>query len=607
MKKLKSALHIITIIALITSFLFVNTIPSSAQTAEEIQEQLEQKQKELEELAKQLENAENDLAGSKQKKTSSISEIAQIELELVELDQELTVNKLKAEQLNSEIEIKNLEKLEKEKLQDEQIAAAYVTWKTEPDAVTQALVSGQDDNILKNAIYQQVVNDKTRESILGLADELAILNASYDEYQDQLQQIEEDTVALQERKEFLDEQIRLLDEAIARADSNADGVRAKLGGVQQEAELLESLLEQEGSEGEGGSNELVSGEIYFHGTAIQPDPPADVSVDAFGHGLGLSQWGAYGAGNAGMSAEQILSTYYKDTHVEARTGYTINVQGYGVMSIDDYAAGLGEIPSKACGTLQQIEDWAAYANSQGWAANDARRNKYVLDNPSTVWDCWPEEAIKAQVIAARSYGITSAQPICTSAACQVYIGGNAKQWAAWETSNKFIISDGYTQTGQIIRAYYSAYNHNGWGSADHATVWGANDGNTTSYSYLRAAYDAPFTYNYTFYRSEWKRTNSYSMQDLQSMINWCSTPGNCNTYAWLRDNVKNKIGNLQSLVLEKDASGRVRKVILNGDAGSASTSGRYFRSVFNKWIENVQPSGEIDKIPSITFSATVVE
>lgn len=581
--------------------------PISYVQAQSVEEELKEKQVELEQLTKELEDAENAIERNKNNRSSSETELDSIQTEIEDLENSLKINKLKVKKLESQIEVKEIERDGLEEEQTKQYTAAYIFWKSDSNPLFKIIASGGNSSILKTTIYYQVVAEKNSEKILGLATNLNDLSDSYEEYQSLLKQIEKENIDLDERKKFLENQIVALDEAIIRADENVDGVRAKLDGVKQETDELEARLEEEGDSGSGGSKKLVSGEIYFKGGAISPAPPADVSVDAFGHGLGLSQWGAYGAGNAGWSAEQIVTHYYKDTHVEARSGKTISVQGYGTMSIDQYAAGIGEVPSKACGTLREIENWDDFADSKGWSATDPRRKKYVLDNPSTVWDCWPEEAIKAQVIVARSYGYTSSQPICTSTACQVYIGGNAKEWAAWETSNQFIISDGYTSTNEIIRAYYSAYNNNGWGTADHATVWGANDGSTKSYSYLKAVKDSNFTYNYTFTRTSTKRTNSYSMSDLDAMIDWCSRAGNCSTYAWIRDNVNNVVGKLDSLEIVKDASGRARQVRLIGDTGEATVSGRYFRSVYNLWVEKVRPSGEVDKIPSITFTAETVK
>jgi stage II sporulation protein D len=58
--------------------------------------------------------------------------------------------------------------------------------------------------------------------------------------------------------------------------------------------------------------------------AISPDqvpvqllpPPALLAIGrGFGHGVGMSQWGAHGLANRGQSYEQILHHYYRGTEL----------------------------------------------------------------------------------------------------------------------------------------------------------------------------------------------------------------------------------------------------------------------------------------------------
>lgn len=45
----------------------------------------------------------------------------------------------------------------------------------------------------------------------------------------------------------------------------------------------------------------------------------------YGHGRGLSQWGAYGAAQSGLSTTQILNFYYPGTYITGQPNYDINV------------------------------------------------------------------------------------------------------------------------------------------------------------------------------------------------------------------------------------------------------------------------------------------
>ncbi|MBN1332111.1 hypothetical protein JW978_04550 [Candidatus Dojkabacteria bacterium] len=590
----------ITILVLFTVMLFpLNLV--SARDLEDIEEDIAAKEEELKSLADDLKAKENELAKANASKSSSQSEIERVRAEVGGSEMQIELLELQYSQLEQTYNLQLLQKEEEEKKQEMQLGSLYMSWK-ENDKIVSVIMSTNDDPLKAN-YYQEIIAEtdqeglnQTYDKLKALENELAELGASKDKL---AQEIE----AKKQLIATLEEQIRKYNEVAAQASSSANGIRSKLGSSQSQKDALVAEKEQLESEIDqgtaGGQQPLVSGQVYFSGSVI--NSPGDPSYDAFGHGLGLSQFGAYGAGNAGWSADQIVTFYYKQTAVQASPGKSISVQGYGTMTVEDYVSGLGEVPDYACGNLEKITVWAAYADSQGWAANDPRRNKYVIDNPSTIWDCWPEEAIKAQVLAARSYGVTSSQPICTTAACQVYKGGKAKAWAAWETRDKYIFSTGSTHNGQIIRAFYSSYNSNGVGTADNVTVWGSNAGTGTQYSYLKSVADSSITYKYLG-RSNF-RTNSYSMAELNIMTNWCVS--NCTTKSWFNSEVKSKIGTLNGLSTEEDGSGRVKKVILRGDKGSASVSGRYFRTLFNKWINssNSGVSRPSDNLKGITFKA----
>jgi SpoIID/LytB domain protein len=301
----------------------------------------------------------------------------------------------------------------------------------------------------------------------------------------------------------------------------------------------------------------------------------------------LSQFGAYGAGRAGWSAQKIVTFYYTNTHIEQRPG-NISVQGYGTMNLNTYVAGLGEVPDKACGNATQV------------AENPA---KYVLDNPNTVWDCWPAETIKAQVIAARSYAASYGGTICTTAACQVYKGGQGKKWAADETKDMVIVSHGSTHNGQIIRALYSSDNNQGHGTADNDTVFSSFAGVGTPYSYLRHVNDTSFAYKFQYTSWGW-RTNGYSMASITSMLKHAKTNGKLSSSqrSYISSVLSDIGGSISSLNFVRDGSQRVKKVRVTGINGvTREMAGWLFKGTWNSWIAAVKPTGQYDYIYSLTF------
>ena len=106
------------------------------------------------------------------------------------------------------------------------------------------------------------------------------------------------------------------------------------------------------------------------------------------HRVGLNQYGAYGRAKAGQNYRDILNAYYANISFEKKDPHMkIKVQGYGEKDLDDYLLGIYEMPGN-----------------------------------------WPIDALKAQVVAARSYALSYTNngqgEICTTQACQVYKGGN---------------------------------------------------------------------------------------------------------------------------------------------------------------------------------------
>jgi len=575
--KLKPAQQLIKLFGIILVILIIfNPVLAFARTVSELEAEKAAKQKELDTLNANLKKAEQTLKTNMARKASSLSEIEKTKAEITEIESQLEVNKLKKQQLEQEISIKTLEKEEREKQQDMQITTSYISWKTQDETV---LVFGGQD-VLKNAIYYDYVTERSKDSILGLVSELNQLTKSNEEYQKQIEKLAQDNTALTEKKVSLEKQIAQYNANIASAKTNVEGLRSKVVGLQQRLELLsqeqQDIISRENKillqdNAQCIRNDLASGQYYFitRGRDLYQ-----------GHGIGLSQFGALGAAQQGWSASKILTFYYTGTAVQTLGGRTVNVSGYGVMDINTYVAGLGEIPSKACGTAQQA------------AQNPS---KYVADNPSTIWDCWPEEAIKTQVIAARSYAATSAQPICTSAACQVYVGGNNKQWAADETADQYV-----THGGNIIRAFYSSDNSQGYGTASINEVWNNFDGSYSgNYPYLQHVNDMGVGAN-GGYRDWTCRTNGYSIEQIDQLFEYAK-----NDYSSAKSfltSLKNSVGKVTAISFEKGPSQRVMKVHVTGTNGSATLSGSLFKSVWNDWVYNKKPTGQLDYLYSLTWT-----
>ncbi|MBD3362946.1 hypothetical protein GF362_04460 [Candidatus Dojkabacteria bacterium] len=290
----------------------------------------------------------------------------------------------------------------------------------------------------------------------------------------------------------------------------------------------------------------------------------------------MSQFGALGAALKGWDYKKILEFYYPGAKVVKYTEVqTLNVDGYGSMSIENYVAGAGEIPDYSCEDLE------------------------IEFDHNNIWKCWPKEAIKAQVVAFRTYGLNKTKggsSICTTARCQVYKGGENKRWAAEETESMVVVYG-----GEPISAFYSSDNHNGWGTANNDTVWSNFEGEGVPEPYLRAVNDKAIAYKYTYTEWTW-RTNGYSIEDIDGMLNWSMSSNQASDkYRTFITDLKSSIGELKGLEFERDPSGRVNKVKLIGSSKSRYMAGWLFKSLWNIWIGNEKPSGEEDYIYSLTY------
>jgi peptidoglycan hydrolase-like amidase len=385
---------------------------------------------------------------------------------------------------------------------------------------------------------------------------------------------------LDEERAGLDEAYKLLADERAKLQAELSKQVATKSSIVKRIESLGtqiSYLLEEQKEAARREAALLDGAV-----PLTPTNPPELSAGEFyisgrgrdlmqGHGVGMSQWGAYGAAEKGQTAEQILKFYYTNVRIEPRAG-SVTVDGR-TMDQNTYVAGLGEVPSKACGTAQQVAE---------------RPDKYVLRDPNNVWSCWPEEAIKAQVIAARTYARYRGS-LGSTASDQVYLGGNAKQWAADETKDLVIVSNGLTHNNSIISAVYSSDNSQGSGTANNETVWQNFVGVGTPHTYLRSVNDSSFARS-----TEWTywpyQSKAYSYDDVLRMLK-------SQTSSYPLINNANKI---EKIVFERDPSGRVARMLFYFDNSSTPqpVGGWWFKNIWNIW------QGELGGTPDYIYSQT---
>lgn len=373
----------------------------------------------------------------------------------------------------------------------------------------------------------------------------------------------------------------------------------------------------------------------------------------WGHGVGMSQYGARGRALEGQSAEAILAHYYQgatlgtvplDTPIRVRVlkaysasaaplelralGGTWTIDGvattypagarvfvtpatsggvttwrYKVVNaagatLRDVATTGFRMRPAAGGTLLQV--WSrpsSYDQYRGVlrvrldttaptlnVINELPLEAYLRGVvPAEMPASWPEAALGAQAIAARSYAARRLRPdesyydVSDDTSSQVYLGREGEKAA----TDAVILAT----AGVVLRSGSSIAN-----TLFHSTGGGATEHNENVFvsssgakvagpvSYLRGradrapdgtSYDAGAPY-------ETWTTKAYSRAQLSS---------------WFAKDARTNVGSLTALDLrDRGVSGRLISVTLIGSAGAKTVSGDVFRAVFNANRPSSDPS-----------------
>ncbi|MBU1970421.1 hypothetical protein KJ605_01450 [Patescibacteria group bacterium] len=288
-----------------------------------------------------------------------------------------------------------------------------------------------------------------------------------------------------------------------------------------------------------------------------------ISYGAYTHYKGMSQYGAKGRAQDGQDYKEILKFYYK-TDTKKTDMPDINVSGVGKMDMQKYLYGIAEMPAS-----------------------------------------WPEDALRAQAVAARSYAYRYAKDgktICTTQACQVFLSSKAKDPpAAWKKAvddTKNVILDG------SVIAYYSSttggYIENiGW---DSKGSWpnGAYEKRAGSPWFYKAWWTKSYNDSSTCGRSDPYLTQKEMADILNAVVVWEKgsskdrdrispvTTGCWGGNPFSLDGMKDKADDLgtayssvSSVSVTIGNNGRTTQVKFGTDQGTVTIDGEKFRTVFN--------------------------
>ncbi len=358
-------------------------------------------------------------------------------------------------------------------------------------------------------------------------------------------------------------------------------------------------------------------------TSASAETMITLSGGGYGHGVGMSQYGARGRADADQTAAQILDAYYPGAPIETRSFGTIRVKlcdtsSFTMTGADRSGGSLGGSMiglGSASETLTVTPfatgvaaSWGSGSSGLAGAStaavinwNNAQRTtmscfgralrpgrlivrsngsslevilemtlQEYLNGLGEVPSSWPTEALRTQAIAGRTYAAyrmanprSATYDILATTADQGYVGDDKAIGAQGDRWVGAVSSTGgqvLTSGGAVIQAFYSSSNGGFSEVSDYVFV--------TPKSYLRAAAD-PFD----------QATGNPNFA-------WTRTYGGDELAGWLRDAGKGDVGSVTSVDFGGNigASGRVDRATLtiSGTTGAPiAMTGNAFRSLVN--------------------------
>lgn len=495
--------------------------PTPTPDPQKLEEDLQKTQKEILEKSKEKSQKEEGLQAAKQKEETAAGSLNYFQDKLVAAQQNLqatlTLLNQKISEFNQTIE--NLNQTGQQLAHQQDLLrlttrSFYIESFT--DNFSLLFTSPDFSDSTKTLIYRQKVVELHKKQIQDLNLKIQNLQEEKKVLENQKLIIETQKTELEKRKVLYQGEVASAQQSIKLAQNEQVNLMQALAGLASELSSL-SAKEQEilRAKAAAALASTTVGNFEVTRAAIEKDAPADGNLYfsfwtyGFPHRVGMNQYGAYGRAKAGQSAKTILTAYYAGIEIQnypAPTTIKILENG-GEREIaleDEYLMGLGEMPS-----------------------------------------CWgkPEkggfEALKAQVIAARSYALSYTQngqsSICTTQKCQVYVGsvsklsgecGNYWKQAVEETRGQVI-----TYQGQPISAWYASTaggftlsSKEAWGKATAWTQGIADlDGNFKPF-------DGPDYGNSPWYHKAWGNEPWLSVAQVEDLLNAALLPEGYNQY-----------------------------------------------------------------------------
>lgn len=343
------------------------------------------------------------------------------------------ITNLEKEISNKEIEVKKGEealKYQKELL-NERAKSYYKNVNKNTTLFLSVLLSDDLSSSLRKIFYQKSIVDEDKRTIIKIV--LYVKNL-----EEKKINLETEKISLAKLKVETDKQSQIITKEIAGTRQEIATLTAR-----QQQLIASRIVGLNLSRSASSSIECVDDR------KLNPGFGSGFAFYTYGipHRVGLNQYGAKGRADVGQKYEDILRAYYNfDSLQKFDTNTKIKVEGQGEFSLEDYVLRIYEVP-----------------------------------------ESWPMEALKTQVVAARTFALryiedrrTAGQSdeICTSQSCQVFQSNpKTNQWVQAVRDTEGLVA---VQGGKPIKAWYSS-TFGGYARTS-AEVWGGNTSWTKNFA-----------------------------------------------------------------------------------------------------------------------------
>ncbi|HXK52404.1 hypothetical protein H6802_00975 [Candidatus Nomurabacteria bacterium] len=571
----RPAIHARKLFLILLPFLLLTTVLSysafadSCKNIEDLDDREKCYAKEYESTEKKLQDV-REQKDSVSKKISDLSSALTVKNEeIVELQNEIAAMNSVLNQINQTLEDKNLQMAKKIELRNGMLRTFAKKGNLSTTdfelifgtaAVSENLTGFQYATL--NYIFEKSLNSDAIRTIKVLQTEIQNFERDKKEAED-----------LKLELESAQSNLLVLKNSLSSEKASAEGQYSELS--DKEKSYSQKLSDISAKQQEilnlkaGGDNGTVGD--YDSPSWKVPEPPFSPAFGAFSYGAythykGMSQYGAKGRAEAGQDYKDIIKFYYKqDVKEKDDFPSKICVQGYGDLDFQYYLYGLAEMPSD-----------------------------------------WPEDALKAQAIAARTYAYRywkSGQCICTTQSCQVFLKSKAdnvpSRWkeAVDDTKKKIIDGDTTAMYASTSGGYVEP---GGW---DTSGSWpgGAYEKKAKSPWF----YWAWYSQNYRFDSSTCGRSHPWlTEKEMADILNswvvwdkgsnsdrdrispvttgcWGGNPYSLDQMASKADDYGTKYSKINSVDVTVGNNGVTTQVKFSTDKGNVTISGDVFKTVFN--------------------------